>query len=388
MINHRFGFNDQEIQTINNLAKSCGLQFETTAILFLRGIDTKEKIDYFLNPGKHHFIDPFLLSGMKEAVERITLARDEEETVAVYGDYDADGVTATSILYYALKQFGINVVTVIPERENGYGLQTQIIDNLLDEHFPTLLITVDCGISGYNEVEYLKSCGVDVIVTDHHELPDKLPDCITVNCKIHSDYGFEYLCGAGVAYKLAYALIGESADQFLDYVALATIADSMPLLGENRDIVYEGVNLIKSGKGHPSLNELIAVSNMREISSTGLAFTIAPRINAAGRMGNARAALDLLTTDDPNLIEELTIKLNAYNQQRQAECDKLYRDARQKLVATAYNKKIIVLSDVNWNSGLVGIIAAKLVEEFSRPIILFVNTDGKLHGSEIGRAHV
>lgn len=381
MINYRFGFDDTTKQKIYELSQSCNLQFETCAILYSRGIDTVEKTDYFLHPSKAHFKDPFLLSGMREAVERIKQAKAEGEAVAIYGDYDADGINATAVLYYALKDFGIEAVTVIPERNIGYGLQRKVLDKLLDEHFPTLLITVDCGISCYDEVEYLKECGVDVIVTDHHELPEKLPECTIINCKIKSDYGFDSLCGAGVAYKLAYALIGEKANDYLDFTAIATIADSMPIIDENRDIVYEGVKLIKSGKAHKCVNELLLVSNMKEVSSTSLAFTIAPRINAAGRMGDAKSALEFITTSDNQRIEELAIKLNNYNVTRQQECDKLYRDARQKVINYSHDKKIIVLSDSNWNSGLVGIIAAKLVEEFSRPVILFVENEGKLHGS-------
>ncbi|MGN0819506.1 MAG: single-stranded-DNA-specific exonuclease RecJ [Christensenellaceae bacterium] len=381
MINYRFDFDNNTKLKIQELSQSTNLQFETCAILYSRGVDTPEKTDYFLHPSKSHFKDPFLLSGMTEAVERIKQAKNEGEVVAVYGDYDADGINATAVLYYALKDFGIDALTVVPERSIGYGLQREVLDKLLDEHFPTLLITVDCGISCYDEVEYLKECGVDVIVTDHHELPEKLPDCTVINCKIKSGYGFDSLCGAGVAYKLAYALIGEKANDYLDFTAIATIADSMPVIDENRDIVYEGVKLIKSGKAHKCVNELLLVSNMKEVSATSLAFTIAPRINAAGRMGDAKSALEFVTTSDSQRIEELAIKLNNYNVTRQQECDKLYRDARQKLIRSGYDKKIIVLSDNNWNSGLVGIIAAKLVEEFSRPVILFVENDGKLHGS-------
>lgn len=380
MVNYKFATNEISSE-IKELAKQTGLLVETAAILSSRGVDTKEKVDYFLNPGKHHFKNPFLLKGVREAVERIKLAKEEGETVLIYGDYDADGISATTVLYYALKDFGINALTVVPERTIGYGLQIDFLNDILEDYFPTLIITVDCGISCYKEVEYLKSEGIDVIVTDHHELPDVLPNCTLINCKIPCDYGFEGLCGAGVAYKLAYALIGEKADKYLDFVAIATIADSMPIIDENRDIVFEGVKLIKSGKAHPAINELIAISNMREVNSTSLAFTIAPRINAAGRMGDASSALKLMKSDDTREIEELAIKLNNYNVSRQIECESLYQSARKKLITSAYNKKIVVLSSEEWNSGLVGIIAAKLVEEFSRPVILFVQNGDSLHGS-------
>ena len=368
-------------KVIDEIARKFGLFSETAEILYNRGIRTEEDVEYFLNPGKHHFADPYLLGGVKEAVERILAAKELGETVIVYGDYDADGITATTVLTSTLNELGVNCIPFVPERADGYGLNDETVDKLIEEYFPDLIITVDCGISCYEEVEYIKSLGVDVIVTDHHELPEVLPDCLCVNCKIPSDYKFGYLCGAGVAFKLACALLKEKAYKYLDLVAIATIADSMPLIGENRDIVYEGVRLIRSGNACAPVNELIAVCNVKDVTSTSLAFTIAPRINAAGRMGDANAALKLMLCKDKTSIERLALKLNTFNQSRQQECETLYKNAREKLIKSAYNKKIIILQDDEWNSGLVGIIAARLVEEFSRPVILFVNTEGSLHGS-------
>ena len=240
-------FTNEQLNTIDFLTKTTGLLKETVSILFSRGYTDKLSIEKFLNPSKKNFNSPFLLSGMTDAVERLELARDNGETVVVYGDYDVDGICSTTILYNALKDFGILANVVIPERINGYGLTESVIDEVVENYCPDLIITVDCGIGGDNEVEYLKDLGVDVIVTDHHEIPEVLPDCITINCRLkNQDYPFDSLCGAGVAYKLAYALIGEIADKYLDLVALATVADSMPLVDENRDIVVEGLNIIKN----------------------------------------------------------------------------------------------------------------------------------------------
>ena len=372
---------ENDLLEMQKSARRFGLFPETVEILFNRGVRTEKDIEYFLNPGKHHFKDPYLLKGISEAVERIKAAKELGETVVVYGDYDADGISATTILYSALKDFGIEAVPFVPERSDGYGLNIETIDRLFDETFPDLLITVDCGISCHDEIEYIKGLGVDVIVTDHHELPENLPECVIVNCKMPGDYGFEGLCGAGVAFKLATALLGAEANKYLDFAAIATIADSMPLVDENRDIVYEGIKQIKSGRAHRAVNELIAISNVRDVNSTTLAFTIAPRINAAGRMGDAFSALRLLLSDDESEIEELALTLNAFNVRRQQECDALYRSARAKLIAESYDKKVVILCDSDWNSGLVGIIAARLVEEFSRPVVLFVNNGGSLHGS-------
>lgn len=374
--------NEYDLKQIELLSKKFGLFPETCEILLNRGIKTESEVEYFLNPGKHHFADPFTLGGVKEVVERVDLARNNGETVIVYGDYDVDGITATTVMTSVLREYGVEtVIPFVPERADGYGLNTDTLDKLIEEYFPDLIITVDCGISCYKEVEYIKQLGVDVIVTDHHELPETLPDCPIVNCKIASEYGFTWLCGAGVAFKIACALMGKKAYKYLDLVALATIADSMPLIGENRDIVYEGVKFIKEGNACLPLKELIGVSNLRDVSSTGLAFTVAPRVNAAGRMGDSNSALTLMLSKDSQTINRLAIKLNEYNQARQQECDVLYRSAKDKLISSSYDKKIIILQDDKWNSGLVGIIAARLVEEFSRPVILFVNNDGKLHGS-------
>ena len=367
---------------ISALAASAGISEELTEILYLRGFDAPEKLEVFLHPSKKHFIDPFKLKGIKEATERIKTARDNGETVVIFGDYDADGICATSILYNALKDYKIDAYAVIPERDNGYGLTEGMIEKVLDEYFPDLIITVDCGISGAKEVEELLNLGVDVIVTDHHEIPDIIPECTVINCKIKDqDYGFDSLCGAGVAYKLAYALIGEKADSYLDFAAIATIADSMPLVGENRDIVAEGLKIIKSPECRPQLKALLNASNIKEISSTALAYTVAPRINAAGRMGDAYSALSLFLSDNPAEMISLSQKLNCYNCDRQGGCESLYKEARAKLTGKDVTSKIVILEDDGWKGGLVGIVAAKLAEELNKPVILFVNNNGLLHGS-------
>lgn len=364
------------------IAEKFGMSDDLAKILVSRGIDDVEKAERFLNPGKHNFYDPFLLSGMFDAVERITAARDGGERVVVFGDYDADGICASTIMYNALKSFGISdVFVVVPERSQGYGLTHDLVERVLEQYFPDLIITVDCGISCKDEVAFINDMGVDVIVTDHHEIPEQIPDCIVVNCKLKGQaYPCDYLCGAGVAYKVARALIGEKADCFLDLAAVATIADSMTLLDENRDIVCEGIELIKRG-GNRALRKLIEKSGLKEITSTGLAFTVAPRINAAGRMDDARSALALMLETDPLAISEKCEILNEYNAERQNLCDVLLKSAREKLLSGGLHKKCIVLADGSWRGGLVGIVAAKLVEEYNRPVVLFTGSDGRFHGS-------
>ena len=215
----------EQLNIVKSLAESVGITDITASILYKRGYDSIQKITKFLNPSQKNFGNPFDLSGMEEAVRRIELAKQNDETIIVYGDYDADGICASTILTRALKIYGVNVYTVIPEREDGYGLSEGVLEEVLDTCFPNLIITVDCGIGSVNEVEYLKELDIDVIVTDHHEIPEVLPNCTIINCKLpNQKYDFNGLCGAGVAYKLAYALLGEDANVFLDLVALATVA--------------------------------------------------------------------------------------------------------------------------------------------------------------------
>ena len=373
-----YEFTSQQLNIIGNLAAECNLCPDTVKILYGRGLTDRESIDRFLHPSERHFISPFKMGGMREAVELITRARDEEWCVVVYGDYDADGVCACTIMGKALKDFGIEPIMCIPERRNGYGLSAELIDNLFEEYFPQLIITVDCGISCHDEVEYIKEQGAEVIVTDHHELPEILPDCICINPKFNAGYIYDNLCGAGVAFKVACALLDKEAYKYLDFAAIATVADSVPLTGENRDIVYEGLKLINS-EPRPCYSQFYKSEGAA--NSQTLAFSIAPKINAAGRMGDARSALDLFNETDENVVFELASKLTSYNMERQRCCDELYASARQMLIEEGVTGKIIILAGEDWNSGFVGIVAARLADEFARPVILFVRHGDMLRGS-------
>lgn len=192
-----FQFNSSQLEQIKTLASSCGLTQTAAAILFGRGVDTAEKAEAFMHPSRAHFISPFKMQGMSEACNLIRRARDEEWDVLVYGDYDADGVCAATIMGGALKDFGVNVQVYVPERKSGYGVTVAAIDEIFEDYFPQLVITVDCGISNAEEVEYLKDSGCEVIVTDHHELPENIPDCICINPKFADGYPYDNLCGRG-----------------------------------------------------------------------------------------------------------------------------------------------------------------------------------------------
>ncbi|MDE5729160.1 MAG: DHH family phosphoesterase, partial [Clostridia bacterium] len=371
-----FEFSDEQLNDVRKLAFECGLCEDTVKILYGRGIRAKDDVIKFMHPSMEHFISPYKMSGMREAVELIKRARDEEWSVVVYGDYDADGVCAATILGNSLRDFGIEPYVCVPERKDGYGLSAALIDGIFDEYFPQLFITVDCGISCADEVDYIKELGAEVIVTDHHELPERIPDCICINPKFNDGYIYDNLCGAGVAFKVGCALNGESAYKYLDFAAIATVADSVPLTGENRDIVYEGLKLINS---NPKECYSYFLNKNDCANSHTIAFSVAPKINAAGRMGDAKAALSLFNSTDKSEIFTLAAKLSEYNLERQKYCDELYSSAKEMLKADGGGfGNIIMLYNENWNSGFVGIVAARLAEEYSRPAILFVKNGDML----------
>ncbi len=374
-----YEFGEEQSAEIKRLAVNLSLTETTAGILFARGMDTEEKMRSFLSPSKDRFLSPFLMKDMRGAVDMLSRAKEEEWRVAVFGDYDADGIGASAIMYRALRAYGIDPYLYVPERTEGYGMSEESIDRIFDEFLPDLVITVDCGISNRKEVEYIKEQGAYVIVTDHHELPDELPDCLCINPKFQDDYPYDNLCGAGVALKVAQAIIGDRANDLLDFCALSTVADSVPLLGENRDIVAEGLKLINK-KPRPAFRALLEKTD-GEVTAQTLAFTVAPRINAAGRMGDARAALRLFTTDDESEIFDLAAKLTSYNLERQKCCEDVYSQAKAMLAEKGAYGSVVMLAGENWNAGFVGIVAARLAEEFARPALLFVRRGNMLKGS-------
>lgn len=378
-ITAEYRYTSEQLNTIRELAHRCGLRELTAKILYSRGVDTPEKAERFLHPSRKNFLSPFLMTGMRELVDAVSEVRAKDGLVAVFGDYDADGIGAASVLLAALRRYGVRTAVHIPERSEGYGMSVGALREMIDENAPDLIVTVDCGVSNREEVEYIKSRGVRVIVTDHHELPPQLPDCVVVNPKLRDEYPYDNLCGAGVAFKAACALLGEDAYDLVDLAAVSTVADSVPLVGENRDIVFEGLRRINS-RPREALRYLLAGKD--EITAQSLAFTVAPRVNAAGRMGDANCALRLFTSQDSAQIYELACKLNEYNVERQQLCDEVYRSAKEQIAQSggAYGN-IIMLCGESWSTGLVGIVAAKLAEEFNRPAILFVRHGDMMKGS-------
>lgn len=371
----------EQTNIVWEISKKCGITFETARLLFYRNVTTIEKARTFLNAGKEQFYNPFDLSGMADAVKRISLAKERAENVLIYGDYDADGICATAVTYYCLKSFGISAQYTVPEREEGYGLNVEKIDKLNEFKKIDLIITVDCGISDTEKIDELLSKGYDVIVTDHHEIPDTLPNCTVINPKLENqDYPFNGLAGCGVAFKLGTALIGSNAYEYLDIVALATLADSMDLIDENRAITIEGLKIFNNDI-RPCFRALLSDSG-KNVTAQTLIYALAPRINAGGRMGDAYSAMKLLTSNSDTEIAFLSEKLNTYNLERQAYCDSVYKKAKEIIIENKlYKKEIILVKHADWQIGVIGIVAARLVEEFARPVIVFAEDNGKLKGS-------
>ena len=370
--------NDDEVY---KLSQEIGHSFVVTKILASRGYDTIEKIKKFLSPSLTDLHDPFLLKNMDVVTNKIKKALATKKRVLIFGDYDVDGISATAILYKYFAGHGLVPQYFLPNRyEDGYGLTIETAQKVIDLYSPELIITVDCGISCYKEVDYLMSKGVDVVVTDHHEIPEILPSCPIVNAKmLGQEYPFRELCGAGVALKIVQAL-GENLEEYLPICAIATIADIVSLTDENRAIVTCGLKLYdKLPKG---VKMLIKEQKLKSISSSEIAFRVAPKINAPGRMGDATVSLKLYISDNQQILNENLEKLNEMNAKRQELCSTIYDEAIKMLEKENQNdKRAIILYSDSWDSGLLGIVSARLTEEFNKPSFLFSEVDGLLKGS-------
>ncbi len=351
-------------------------------LLVLRGINTLKSAQDFLNPALEHLHDPFLLSDMHSAVETIEAARKQGWRVTVYGDYDVDGVCASALLVMHLQSMGVQAQHYIPSRHNeGYGLNREAVQAIAERS--ELLITVDCGITSLEEVRLAKALGMSVIVTDHHQPPDELPDCPVVN-PLLNNYPFPTLCGAGTAFKLVCALSGiESASRYLDLAALATVADLVPLTGENRVIVRLGLEQINTVP-RVGVAALIQASNLagRAISAGNIAFQLAPRLNAAGRLGDAARGLEMLVTDNAAIAGSLAQELDGENTLRKQEEEQIIAEAHKQLDDFDFiESRIIILWGENWNPGIIGLAASKLVERYHFPTVIFSRQNDTYVGS-------
>ena len=344
----------------------------------------EDKIADYLNSTKS--LSPFDLNGVKEFCDRIKIAKQLKDRVVIFGDYDVDGVSGTAIMLKCLKKLGIEANYFLPNRYvDGYGLTNITIDKVIDKYNPNLIITVDCGISCHDEVEYAKSKGVEIIVTDHHALPEILPDTLVINAKIPGQkFEFDGLCGAGLAFKLAEALLGEKeAEVLMPIAAIATIADIVPLLSENRRIVTRGLKLFERylpiGIKVLMKENKVPVSNA---SASAISFKIAPKLNASGRMGDAGDSLKLYMETDPVKVRALVEKIAAHNTKRQELCSKIYDEATLALdKIDMKNLRVITLASKKWDQGVLGIVCSRLVEKYHRPVFLFSQEGDILKGS-------
>ncbi len=375
------------------LSNKASISTMLAQVLVNRGFKDVPEIKDFLSPSLSNLHDPFLMPDMKGAVERLKSAVDRDEKVLVHGDYDADGVTATTLLVLALRQLGLKTFYHIPNRiAEGYGFSDKGIQKA-EACGAGLIITVDCGISSAKEVRAASAKGMDVIVTDHHEPPEELPPAIAVIDPHRRDslYPFKYLAGVGVAYKLIQALFHEFgiADRderlkgMLDLVALGTIADSVPLIGENRVMVVHGLEGI-NGAGRTGIQALKEAAGVNKRSRAGsLSYSLIPRINAAGRLDDAAEVVELLLADDKAKARDIADRLEEQNKERQKiEADVL--KAALDMINPDDPGKAIVLSSPDWHPGVIGIVASRLVDLFYRPAFLFAVEDSFAKGSARG----
>jgi single-stranded-DNA-specific exonuclease len=407
MLSKRWEVRPQDPRVEEKLAAALQIRLLAARLLVNRGITSIEAACEFLGPSLQRLHDPFLMRGMAEAVERLVRGICDQEAIVIYGDYDVDGITATAVLSWFFRDIGVLVPYYLPHRmREGYGLNAEAVRKLADQG-TRLLITVDCGITGHDEVQLARRLGMDVIVTDHHQVPPTLPDAVAVLNPHQSECGYpaKELSGVGIAFKLVMALRGRLRQEprwanktpnlrrHLDLVALGTIADIAPLLGENRILVKHGLQeLTRSQKlGVQTLKRVARIAD-QDIGPRQVGFTLAPRLNAAGRLAAAKAGVELLLSEDVMQAEKLAHYLDSVNRERQEVQTHIYAEAKAILEADGGidGRWAIVLASDRWHPGVVGIVASKLVEEYGRPTVLIgLEGDiGKGSGRSIAAFHL
>ncbi len=392
-------------EAVARIAQQIGLSPLTARLLYLRGYRSVEDVERFLRMEETALHDPFLLTDMQKAVERVEQALERGERIAIYGDYDVDGVTSVSLLYLYLQQRGADVGYYIPSRSlEGYGMSVAAVDRLREKGVK-LIITVDTGITAYTETAYAKTLGIDVVVTDHHECRAELPEaCAVVNPHRSGDvYPFRELAGVGVVFKLVTALemklcerrgepvvdgVRRVCRSYADLAALGTVADVMPVRDENRLIISMGIRRMETDC-RLGIRELMNAAMtpaskekgkaQRKITSTYIGFVLAPRMNAAGRVSNASIAVELLLADDKSQAEKLAQELCELNTQRQVEENRITEEAYRKIeeIPQADRARVLVLDDDFWHQGIIGIVSSRITERYGLPSIL-ISYDGSI----------
>ena len=370
----------------SGLVRALGISEITASILVRRGYAEPDAARRFLE-GEQALHDPFLLGDMEAACSRIRAAVAEGRRICVHGDYDVDGIAATALAVLLLRALGAEVGWHLPSRfDEGYGIRSETLARLGDEGYG-LVLTVDCGITAVREVAEANARGLDVVVSDHHQPGAGLPDCPVVAPR-PSGYPFPELCGTAVVYKLGQALFGADSDvprRHLDLVALATVADVVPLVDENRSLVIAGLRaLARTAK--PGLRALMRVAAVdpAAVDAGAVGYRLGPRLNAAGRLGHPREALELLLTDDESEARRLADSLEELNRERQAVEARILREAVARVDAWSPEqraRRAYVLAGADWHEGVIGIVASRLVERYHRPVVLIAGTDGDWKGS-------
>ncbi|MBD8032086.1 MULTISPECIES: single-stranded-DNA-specific exonuclease RecJ [Solibacillus] len=372
----------QDEQLIKQLSAQLNISSIAAKILIARGCENPEQAASLLKIDESQYHDPYLMAGMEEAITRIEEALENGEKILVYGDYDADGITSTTVLLNALLDIGADVSFVIPDRFiHGYGPNEELFRKAHEDGV-NLIITVDNGISGIEQVKLARELGMDVIITDHHEPGDVLPDAnVIIHPRIpQGHYPFGELAGVGVAFKLAHALYGELPDHLFEYVAIGTIADLVPLVGENRYLVQRGLQALQQS-ANPWVKAICDASgaNQREINEETVGFYFGPRLNAIGRLGSAEPGVHFLMSEDQLQANDLAKQLNDKNTERKKIVEEIANEAISMIENNDDLKQslVLVVAGEGWNPGVVGIVASRLVEKYYRPTIVLSNNHEK-----------
>ena len=383
-----WNINKYDEEKVKEITEKFGCTEIMAKLLISRNIEFDD-IDNFLNGKTEDIKDPYLIKDMDKFVKRVLKAIENKEKICIYGDYDVDGITSITIMYKFLSEIGADVTYYLPDRLiEGYGVNNQALDEIKSRDV-SLIITVDCGITAVSETEYAKSIGMDVLITDHHECAEVLPDAIAiVNPKQKDDTSdFKMHAGVGVAFKCLMAL-GQKLNmdensylKYLDIVAVGTISDIVPLVDENRIISKYGLELMKNTQ-NVGLKALLEIVSYKDIDSTMVSFGMAPRINACGRMGKAHVAVELLLEQNETKAREIALRLDELNRQRQQVEKNIFDEAIDMINKNGMDKtSSIVLYDQNWHNGVIGIVASRLVNIYYKPVILLTKEQGVVRGS-------
>ncbi|WKY24750.1 single-stranded-DNA-specific exonuclease RecJ [Lactococcus sp. bn62] len=363
------------------LSKKYKLDTLAAQILWQRGIRAEEEIQAYLNPDLQQLHDPFLLHDMEKAVQRILTAIENGQNILIYGDYDADGMTASSVMKSALDELGAEVQVYLPNRfTDGYGPNLDVYKYFIQNEDIDLIITVDNGVAGHEAIAYAQSQNVDVIVTDHHSMPEVLPEAFAIVHPEHpeSNYPFKYLAGVGVAFKVATALLDYIPSDMLDLVAIGTIADMVSLTDENRILVSHGLKVLANTE-RAGLMELMRLSgtDFEKVNEETIGFQIAPRLNALGRLDDPNSAIELLTGWDEEVAAEIAQMIDEKNSERKVIVENIFNQALTMIT----DEPIQILHHKDWHKGVLGIVAGRLLEQFHKPIIMLAEEEGVLRGS-------